>query len=438
MKLATCLLAVVAAVACATLASAAGTNYAVLVAGSNSYFNYRHQADVCHAFQVLTDPKKGNIPKENIIVFMYDDIANDPENPTKGKIINHPNGSDVYAGVNKDYTGAAVTPENFLAVLAHNKSGVTGGSGRVLESGPDDNVFIYFSDHGATGLVAFPETYLYATDLIKTLKYMNAQKYYNQMVIYIEACESGSMFDNLLPTNLNIFATTASTPEQSSYACYYDNTYNTYLGDEYSVRWLEDSDAHDVTKSSWTLLEQFKLVVNQTLQSQPQQYGNTKLSSEYIDEFQGYDDFPRNDAKSKKHHKKSLAVEFTPCNDPSDSRDVKLKTLMNRRDQASADLRGVYDDLVQEELSSRAQWDLIFTDAAAKLIGGRQVDAMKRSRVAPRNFDCLKGAVNAVEDRCAKLDDYSLKWVYSLVNLCEAGVTVDQIDAAFDEVCSRF
>jgi legumain len=31
-----------------------------------------------------------------------------------------------------------------------------GGNGRVLESGPDDEVFIYYSDHGSVGLISFP------------------------------------------------------------------------------------------------------------------------------------------------------------------------------------------------------------------------------------------------------------------------------------------
>ena len=30
------------------------------------------------------------------------------------------------------------------------------GNGRALESTSDDNVFIFFSDHGAEGLIAFP------------------------------------------------------------------------------------------------------------------------------------------------------------------------------------------------------------------------------------------------------------------------------------------
>jgi legumain len=47
---------------------------------------------------------------------MYDDIATNPSNPTPGVIINQPNGPNVYAGVVKDYTGADVTPENFIKV----------------------------------------------------------------------------------------------------------------------------------------------------------------------------------------------------------------------------------------------------------------------------------------------------------------------------------
>lgn len=45
--------------------------------------------------------KKGGLKDENIIVFMYDDIAYNEENPRPGVIINSPNGSDLYEGVPK-------------------------------------------------------------------------------------------------------------------------------------------------------------------------------------------------------------------------------------------------------------------------------------------------------------------------------------------------
>ncbi|XP_068942167.1 legumain [Petaurus breviceps papuanus] len=78
-----------------------GKHWIVIVAGSSGWDNYRHQADACHAYQIV---HRNGIPDEQIIVMMYDDIADDKENPTKGIIINRPNGTDVYKGVLKDYT----------------------------------------------------------------------------------------------------------------------------------------------------------------------------------------------------------------------------------------------------------------------------------------------------------------------------------------------
>ena len=56
-------------------------HWALLVVGSNGFWNYRHQADICHSYHVL---RRNGIPESNIIVMAYDDIANDEENPFKG------------------------------------------------------------------------------------------------------------------------------------------------------------------------------------------------------------------------------------------------------------------------------------------------------------------------------------------------------------------
>uniref|UniRef100_A0A5B7AK33 Putative Gamma vacuolar processing enzyme n=1 Tax=Davidia involucrata TaxID=16924 RepID=A0A5B7AK33_DAVIN len=222
-----------------------GTRWAVLIAGSNGYWNYRHQADLCHAYQLL---KKGGLKDENIIVFMYDDIAFDEDNPRQGIIINSPHGNDVYAGVPKDYTGENVTVNNFLAVILGNKTALTGGSGKVVDSGPDDHIFIYYTDHGGPGVLGMPTIpFLYAKDLIDVLKKKHASGTYKSLVFYLEACESGSIFEGLLPEGLNIYATTASNAEESSWGTYCPGEYpspppeyETCLGDLYSVAWMED------------------------------------------------------------------------------------------------------------------------------------------------------------------------------------------------------
>ena len=66
-------------------------------------------------------------------------------------------------------------------------------------------------------------------------------------VIYLEACESGSIFEGLLPSNINIYATTASNASEDSFAEYCPGNFpaspdevGSCLGDVYSVSWLED------------------------------------------------------------------------------------------------------------------------------------------------------------------------------------------------------
>ena len=125
-----------------------------------------------------------------------------------------------------------------------NSAAVKGkGTGKVLKSDSNSKVFFFFSDHGAPGLIAFPTKYLYADQFNTILNNMYNAKMYKRMVLYLEACESGSMFKNLLPNNLNVYATTAANAEESSYATYYDDELDTYLGDLYSVSWMEDSDS---------------------------------------------------------------------------------------------------------------------------------------------------------------------------------------------------
>jgi legumain len=93
-------------------------HWAVLVAGSNTWSNYRHQADVFHSYQMLLS--KG-FDQNKIIVMAFNDIANDTRNKFPGKVFNKPTnalpGKDVYAGVRIDYQNKDVIPAVFLAIL---------------------------------------------------------------------------------------------------------------------------------------------------------------------------------------------------------------------------------------------------------------------------------------------------------------------------------
>ncbi|TGZ58942.1 hypothetical protein CRM22_009354 [Opisthorchis felineus] len=258
-------------------------NWVVLVAGSNSWYNYRHQADIFHAYQIVIG---NNISAENIITFAYDDIAYNRNNPFPGKVFNDYEHRDVYKGVVIDYRREEVTPKNFLAVLRGDKELEAKGK-KVLKSGPDDNVFIYFSDHGSESLIAFPQGVLYARQLNETLAYMHENRMYNKLVLYVEACYSGSMFHEILPSDIEIYVTTAANEGESSWAAFCeDMQIDTCLSDEYSHNWLTDSETHDL--QAYTLEQQYKEVKKRTKQSHVMKYGEAEMGNITVGEFQGH------------------------------------------------------------------------------------------------------------------------------------------------------
>ncbi|XP_060794700.1 legumain-like [Neoarius graeffei] len=216
-----------------------GKQWVLLAAGSKGWENYGNQANVCHAYQVA---RRNGIPDKQIVVMMYDDIANNEKNPFPGNIINIPNGPNVYPGVLKDYTGADVSAENFLAVLRGDSSAVKKkGPKKVIQSSENDSIFIYLTDHGSSGEFSFPHSTLYAHDLIDTVNMMSRNGKFSKMVIYLIACHAGSMLEKL-PNNGNVYAVASCQPEETSSTCFYDQKRDTSLSDTFTYHWLHHTE----------------------------------------------------------------------------------------------------------------------------------------------------------------------------------------------------
>eukprot|EP01065_Artemidia_motanka_P023087 TRINITY_DN274_c0_g1_i4.p2 TRINITY_DN274_c0_g1~~TRINITY_DN274_c0_g1_i4.p2 ORF type:complete len:421 (+),score=196.47 TRINITY_DN274_c0_g1_i4:65-1327(+) len=417
---------------CAAVLLAAGAaqaaDYAVLAATSNSYMNYRHQADVSHAYQVLT---KGGVPAENIITFMYDDIAHNSQNPFPGKIFNKPTkagvpGVDVYAGVKIDYKGSEVSSKNFLSVLTGDASAMKGkGTGRVLKSTSKDRVFVNVVDHGAPGLVAFPNDMLYKEDLTKALKEMQSKKMYKQLVFYLEACESGSMFEDL-PTNMNIYATTAANAQESSWGTYCGSdamvdgkNVGSCLGDLYSVNWMQNADASNLM--SETLEAQYTAVKKLTDKSHVMQYGELSLDSLPAGDFEG----------SEKKNVTEAADGAAASRGAVASRDVAIAQLFHKyvstRSSAAA-------AALVAEIKEREAVDAKFAAISAQAAAGRVVK--ENAPLVARG--CHKAADAAVKEFCGGYSDYSLRHVRTMIDTCEAvSGDASTVVAAVRAVCGH-
>ncbi len=423
---------------------------AVLVAGSRGYSNYRHHADLCHAYQLLSG---AGVDPAHIITFLFDDVAKDPANPFPGQLFNKPaagEGVDVYAGCKKSYTGVSATAANLLAVLTGNASQVRGGSGEVLLSSPSSNVFFSFFDHGGAGLVAMPVgPYLYADDLLAAFARMGSSpRLFRRLVVYMEACESGSMFVDL-PTDTNIFAVSAAAVDEPSYGTYCppdDDSVNgtslgTCLGDLYSVSWLEDTEKylHNRTSSSSSsrslraaasasesLEQQYETVRNETVLSHVMQWGDQSWTGEDIADFQSGGSAaapgpglsrPRGTASSAFPSPfPSLPAHLRS---PTSSRFATLLSLRARAAKGSASAQAELAlELRAASVASRA-----FGALAADLLGDAP-DANPVHGPLGRitQWPCYKAAVQAAEGEgaCGRFTDLTLMYARTLARVCEA------------------
>ncbi|XP_010545489.1 PREDICTED: vacuolar-processing enzyme delta-isozyme [Tarenaya hassleriana] len=421
------------------------TRWAILIAGSSGYDNYRHQADVCHAYQIL---KKGGLKDENIVVFMYDDIAYAPENPRPGVVINKPDGNDVYHGVPKDYTGDAVNTNNLFNVILGNRSGVTGGSGKVVDSSPDDNIFIYYADHGAPGLLGMPqEETLVARDLIDVLEKKHKLKGYTNMVIYVEACESGSVFEGLLKDDLNIYAVTAANAEESSwgYYCpiYYPfppTEYDTCLGDVFSIAWLEDSDLHDM--GTETLKEQYEVVKRRTGFDQIEEtshvmrYGTQSLQEDYLISYIGNNPLNQNITTNGFV---SSSVSPTRSVNQRDIRLLYLRRKMHKAPKGSWQREEAKRKLL-EEINQRKQIDrsitkILQTTLRETNVSNVLMSTRRTGQPLVDDWDCFKTLVNSFKKYCGASVNYGLKYAGALANVCNMRTNADRTVSAIKRVC---
>ncbi|KAB2623073.1 vacuolar-processing enzyme-like [Pyrus ussuriensis x Pyrus communis] len=387
------------------------------------------QADICHAYQIL---KKGGLKDENIIVFMYDDIAYNSENPRKGVIINKPNGPDVYKGVPKDYTGTHVNARNLYAVILGDKSALTGGSGKVLSSGPNDHVFIYYADHGSVGLLGMPSDRVYAKDLISVLQKKNASKGYKSMVFYIEACEAGSMFEGLLS-------------KESSYGTYCPGDlsvpaeFDTCLGDLYSISWMEDCDISDLHKE--TLENQYQRVRRRTTNSHVMQYGDMSHKQELLFAYMGVD-------LSNRSLTSTSDISSPSFSRAVNQRDTKLLYLQQKLQRAptGSQEKQVAQKQLLLEIALRKNVDYSITKLGEVLFGHEKssnilMNVRPQGQPVVDNWDCFKNFVsssplNIYEKYCGHLSAYGMKYTRAIANICNAGITTEKMVAASDQTCA--
>jgi len=208
--------------------------WAVIVATSMGWENYRHQADALAIYDLL---RRNGVDDGQIILFLIDDIAESERNPVKGDVHDEVGGENLRERAIVDYSGPEVSVQNFRNALLGN---ITAEIGDVLYTNENSNILLYVAGHGGDGLIAFDYGgFLEAEDFSGILEDMYQGGRYRQMLIMVEACHGESMALNLEAPG-TIYLTGAARNEPA-FGCNYDHRIDAWLADDFTYQVLEVS-----------------------------------------------------------------------------------------------------------------------------------------------------------------------------------------------------
>ena len=249
-------------------------NYAVLVAASEGWKNYRHQADVLGVYHYL---KGKGYDDDHILLIMADDIARNERNPLQGVVRREVSGSNLYEGVQIDYKLGDLTLDDLRHILTGEPSDAYPVT---LRSSANDNVLLFWSGHGTQLGWKWKDTEHLDADFARS---MFSDMQYRKMFAIIETCYSGGVAQGCAGIP-GLLLMTAANPYETSKADAFDNELQVYLSNTFTSSILSQLERNPQSVIYDLYLQAFdKTNGSHVMVYNPEYYGNLYLNnmSEY-------------------------------------------------------------------------------------------------------------------------------------------------------------
>lgn len=161
-----------------------GENWAVVIGTSDTWANYRHQADALAMYQLL---KKHGYNDDHIILIIADNIAYDYHNINPGVVRVRPDGENVYEGAVVDYNIKDIKITDLKAIMSGEKSEK---HPEVITPDENDNVVVFWCGHGSKNFLMWG-----SDDVVQGYQIANLIKSttYRKMLWSMDACYSGTI-----------------------------------------------------------------------------------------------------------------------------------------------------------------------------------------------------------------------------------------------------
>lgn len=202
--------------------------WALLIATSTGWTNYRHQVDVLNIYQQL---KSAGYDDSHIVLITEDDLAQNERNPEKGVLYSRMDGVNVYDGVKVDYRISDLKPSDLTDILLGKQSDRLT---QVIKSDADDNVFVFWSGHGNPGRLQFCDGTFTLADMDACLDSLESAGNFRQSLWFIEACYSGSVA-KAADSHSHVLMFTAAGEDETSKADEYNSLWKVWMSNRFTA-----------------------------------------------------------------------------------------------------------------------------------------------------------------------------------------------------------
>lgn len=158
--------------------------YALIIAASSGWDNYRHQADAYAVYQQL---KKNGMDDNHILLISEDDIAFNPGNPTPGFIQSSANDKNIYEGVTVDYHPSEIGLDGLLSLLTDETEGT------FPHARSRDNLLVYWAGHGEPEGPKWLDKIIPSHEVAGFFKELSQKHLFRKLFLAMETCYAGQV-----------------------------------------------------------------------------------------------------------------------------------------------------------------------------------------------------------------------------------------------------
>ena len=241
--------------------------YAMIIATSQGWDNYRHQANAYAMYQLL---KKNGLDDDHILLISEDDIAGNSNNPIQGFIQSPVSDENLYKGIRVDYQPSQLQFQDLITVFENNST---------FRPGKTDNLFVYWAGHGEPEGPRWLNSIIPAYQVADFFKRLSDKQCYRKLFLAMETCYSGQVGIACADKNIpGMLCITAANEKETSKTSKTNASGNIWISNSFTDNLLEQLSNQGNTLSIYEL---YHKVYDKTVGSHVSVYNSKNVNNLY-------------------------------------------------------------------------------------------------------------------------------------------------------------